>query len=92
MALVVLVVELLVVMLPLVKLLLCSGVWAPLVVNPLLDSATVVAVALESACSLLVVQPLSVFQLGKTLIVRSWYRTVSPSSHRGDLRSFPHLC
>jgi len=61
--LVVLVVELLVVMLPLVKLLLCSGVWAPLVVNPLLDSATVVAVALESACSLLVVQPLSVFQL-----------------------------
>jgi hypothetical protein len=62
-ALVVLVVELLVVMLPLVKLLLCSGLWAPLVANPLLDSATVVAVALESACSLLVVQPLSVFQL-----------------------------
>ena len=60
MALAVLVVEPLAVMLPLVMLQLCSVVWAPLVVNPLLDSATVVAVALESACSLLVVQPLSV--------------------------------
>ena len=62
-----LVVELLVVMSPLVMLLLCSVVWAPLVVNPLLDSATVVAVALESACSLLVVQPLSVLQLHSLL-------------------------
>ena len=60
MALAVLVVEPLAVMLPLVMLQLCSVVWAPLVVNPLLGSATVVAVALESACSLLVVQPLSV--------------------------------
>ena len=67
MALVMLVVELLVVMLPLVMLLLCFVVWAPLVVNPLLDSATVVAVALESASWLLVVQPFSVFQLHSLL-------------------------